>query len=104
VTYRERAKDLLSRIKTLETACAELSSCLSVIDYACGEPNEMCVSEYDVHADPHTVVFRVCQILGAAHEVVQSVPADHSPADPLVMKHARALNKLSTLLSVQGSQ
>jgi hypothetical protein len=43
----------------LVCACVELSSALSRIDYLLGEPNEMGLSDYDVHCDPDKVVERV---------------------------------------------
>lgn len=46
----------------LTCACEELSDALSEIDYAIGKPNEMHVSDYDVHADPQTVVERITEL------------------------------------------
>lgn len=45
-----------ARAGCLVCALQSLSSALSQIDYACGEPNEMNVSGYDVHCDDASVV------------------------------------------------
>lgn len=49
--YRET-----KRIEQLEKACKEMSSALSRIDYACGEPNEYKMSHYDIDCDYERVV------------------------------------------------
>lgn len=47
----------------LTCACVELSSALSQIDYLLGQPNEMGVSDYDLHCDPQLVVERLRECL-----------------------------------------
>jgi len=47
--YAERCRD----------GCISLSHSIDRIDYACGEPNEMGVSEYCVHQNDEAVVARV---------------------------------------------
>ena len=49
VAYAERCKQ----------GCISLSHAIDRIDYACGEPNEMGVSEYCVHQNDEAVVARV---------------------------------------------
>jgi len=55
---RAEVEPLKAEIERLRSACIELNSAVSRIDYAFGEPNEMEVSEYDIHADPEAVIRR----------------------------------------------
>ncbi|NBR00722.1 MAG: hypothetical protein EBT79_12740 [Actinobacteria bacterium] len=64
---RAEIERLWAEIERLRAECIELNSALSRIDYACGEPNEMGCSEYDVHADPEVVVRRVTERLAQRH-------------------------------------
>ena len=48
----------------LVCALQRLQHALSRIDYACGEPNEMKCSGYDVHCDEDAVVTNVLRALG----------------------------------------
>ncbi len=55
----EHGKDTGGTRNCLVCGCMELHRALSRIDYLLGQPNEMEVSDYDVHCDPALVVKRV---------------------------------------------
>jgi hypothetical protein len=66
-------------VLTLRSACKELSSALSRIDYALGEPNDMGCSGYDVMPDPQAVVKRVESSAAAWQNRVLEQPAPVCP-------------------------
>lgn len=58
-----------TRAMCLVCACEALSSALSRIDYAMGEPNEMECSDYDVHCDEDAVVERAQKMAARLREI-----------------------------------
>jgi hypothetical protein len=52
-------KHTIERCNHLEAGCVNLSGAIDRIDYACGEPNEMEVSDYAVHQNDEAVIERV---------------------------------------------
>jgi hypothetical protein len=63
VELRKESDLLKTREKQLERGCIELSYAIGRIDYLCDEPNEMEVSEYDVHQNESIVVERITKLL-----------------------------------------
>lgn len=59
--YAERCKQ----------GCIKLSFAIDRIDYACGEPNEMGVSDYCIHQNEEAVVERVKKQLEAMREAIK---------------------------------
>lgn len=55
--------ELRERNERLKKGCIELNLAIDRIDYACGEPNEMEVSDYAVHQNEEAVVERVKTML-----------------------------------------
>lgn len=60
--YAERCKQ----------GCIKLSFAIDRIDYACGEPNEMEVSDYCIHQNEEHVVKRAKEKIKAMHEAIEA--------------------------------
>jgi hypothetical protein len=57
--HAQDARAAQADAERLRAACVRLAVALSQIDYACGEPNDMRASGYDVHCDEEIVVRNV---------------------------------------------
>jgi hypothetical protein len=71
----EELHQLRAENERVRQACLEMNAALSRIDYACGTPNEMGVSEYDLHCDPVLVVARVEALAASVQRLVQNAAA-----------------------------
>lgn len=66
----QRVSEYAERYKQ---GCIKLSSAIDRIDYACGDPNDMEVSDYAIHQDEEQVVRRVSEKLEAMRTAMKEV-------------------------------
>lgn len=64
----QRVSEYAERYKQ---GCIKLSSAIDRIDYACGDPNDMEVSDYAIHQNEEQVVRRVSEKLEAMREAIK---------------------------------
>jgi hypothetical protein len=73
---RDEAREYAERCKQ---GCIKLSYAIDRIDYACGEPNEMEVSDYAIHQNEDRVVQRVKEKLEALHHLTWTPISERKP-------------------------
>jgi len=66
-------EDKDAEIERLRQACIAYIATISAIDYACGEPNEMRCSDFDVHGNEEAVVERVREMVRRIHDLEEHI-------------------------------
>lgn len=89
--YAERCKQ----------GCINLSFAIDRIDYVCGEPNEMEVSDYALHQDEKHVVERVKKQLEAMREAIKDIyflTEGYADGAPDASAHDKLCNEIADKL------
>lgn len=89
-------------VERLRQACIAYIATISTIDYACGEPNEMRCSDFDVHGNEEAVVERVRTLVAVAAQRQERITQLEKERDDWVdasHMHKKAANDLAHVVT-----
>ena len=95
---RNEAREYAERCKQ---GCINLSFAIDRIDYVCGEPNEMEVSDYALHQDEKHVVERVKKQLEAMRGAIKNIyylTEGYADGAPDASAHDKLCNEIADKL------